>query len=1329
MPLRWKAALTAAALSFLSLSGTAIAAAAPLPAAQPAPPASKAAPAPAPGADRVTDPDHRLPADWRSSTDRAVTVSGDGSGLHVLVADSKNAYRWRTAVTLSEPGLTEDAWVGNACLTGSGRRAVVTYAPRTCADNADTFDRGALAAVVDLDSGTVTKLPVTTTLAYFSPGCGTGETAVLTQANAKLGKTRLITVNAATGKVTGVTTVGGQATSAVPLGDGAVAAIDSRLVGVSRTGAETTLTTTSGPAFDVHVDATGAVAFMDREGNGSTAKRYAKGSVTKLATGELGSFALSAGGGGRLFVTGKPTKLSTLPSTMAALPVDPAATVSTEGRIAVVSAAPVSLQKRIAQFGFANDPSDTGPVTINAVTAKGAPLAFEAGTDGAPAATRQGGTLSPALGGGTAPPANKPPAKKTPSAKDRSGTPAAGPATDSTVDENRTCAVARNSPETQIYQPTPNQVEWAVDDAVRGDLTSTAPIPVVRPAGWKNSELPAWSPQDVFPPLPLYGANRQVIAGGRVPAQVLLGVLAQESNLWQASGHDLPGQYGNPLVDNFYGTTVSTSPGYQDSSWAIDWAKADCGTGIGQVTDGMRLSDTSYTPAQQREIAIDYATNIAASLQILEQKWNELNQNFVPMTINNDDPSALENWFAALWDYNEGFNPPSPSGNNIPWGLGWSNNPANPKYPPTRHAFLDNNSYSDAAHPQYWPYEEKVLGWAAWPIDTGYSYADTGAQNNGNTHGYQAAWWDSSTDRSTVKPPIGAFCTSNNACDPTNPPQCTDSACYTAHWYTYPQTTWKACPAQCGNELITYKTLRTEPGDGSATSYPTSGDCAVSKLPSNAIIVDSLDDTPAQAPCAAGGGRWTDGGSLTFAFNDDGTGHYRGKEDLHQLSVGFGGHSWFAHSRTGTDGGGQYAGDTSGNLTVTGTWAPNQPLNGWTRVFVHIPAEAAVTQQAAYVIHTGDIANDETRIINTHLSQDTWVSLGVFQFTANGTESPSLSLSNTAYDGDGTADVAWDAAAFQPLPAKPADVVVQMGDSYSSGEGAEPYLPGTDVGPYASNSTLKSPGETWNACRVSKNSWIRQAVLPRRTANVASLADSWDPSFDYHTTACSGAYATQMNAGDTDNIGTIGVYHEVPQLDSGFLDDNTTLVALTIGGNDAGFSGTLQDCGNPLTVCPPDATVKTNIDNVTVNPNNPLQPLLMAIHARAQNAKIILLGYPELFGAHVNVSCSAMPYANAAQLNLWADYMASDEQKAVSAVAANKVPVTFYWPNTEFAQYRVCDGTHGINDVVSAPTGPGDFSCPGSILPCPSMESYHPNNSGTPRYALALEAALAAAKY
>ena len=46
---------------------------------------------------------------------------------------------------------------------------------------------------------------------------------------------------------------------------------------------------------------------------------------------------------------------------------------------------------------------------------------------------------------------------------------------------------------------------------------------------------------------------------GRVPAAILLGILAQESNLWQASWHALEGVTGNPLIGNFYGID-STAP-------------------------------------------------------------------------------------------------------------------------------------------------------------------------------------------------------------------------------------------------------------------------------------------------------------------------------------------------------------------------------------------------------------------------------------------------------------------------------------------------------------------------------------------------------------------------------------------------------------------------------------------------------------------------------------------------------------------------------------------------------------------------------------------------
>ncbi|GAA2022112.1 hypothetical protein GCM10009839_19230 [Catenulispora yoronensis] len=1279
----------------------------------------------------MNDPDHLLPPDWRSSSDRAVQVVGNGDGLHVLVADSKDAYQWRQVTTLSEPGLTEDQWIGNACLTGSGSRLVVSYAPRQASSDQAMFDRGAFTAIVDLGTGKVTKLPVTSTLAYFSPGCGAGETAVLTQENSGTAQTRLITVDAAAGTIGEPIIVAGQLTSAVPIGDRIVAAQGASLRQIDRSGATKELAKTAGQTFDLHPDASGAVVFVDQDKVSARVKRLAVGKMSTLATGPAGTVGATGGASGRVFITGKQVMTgATLPSGVSVLPTDVRATVSDLGRLAVTSAMPADMATRMAQFGAV--PADTSapaPFAIHGeVVGKGSVVDFlvdsdqgssGAGTAPTPALLRTRPSSTKAQSdaevsdGAKSPGTGRPSADATPSDDDT-------PSPTDPTDADRACSIERNDVGTQVYQPTPNQVEWAVDDAVRGVLT------VTRSKDWKNAQMPAdWTPQGLFPSIPLVGAGGAPLsATARVPAQVMLGLLAQESNLWQATGHALPGQYGNPLIANFYGAVVSSGTGFDPSSWVINWAKADCGYGIGQVTDGMRRpghekpGETALPADKQRAIAVDYATNIAASLQILESKWNELQRAPQPLTINNDDPSKLENWFAALWDYNLGFNPPG-SGTTSPsdWGLGWGNNPANPNFPPNRHAFLDNNSYSDAGHPQDWPYEEKVLGWAAWPIDTGLSFDDTGKQNGGNTHGYQAAWWNQTDYRTSVKPPLNTFCDATNGCDPANPPQCTDHACFEAAWFKKP-VAWKTCNSDCGSETMTYKTLRSEPGDANTTKYPTTGDCDPSKAPAGTQIV-SNQPTFLWLSCPVGS-QFTSAGTFKFQFSSDANGEYEAKEDLHQLSVGFGGHTWFAHTRDSDH-------DAGGKLTITGVWMPTKRPNGWTRVLVHVPAAGATTQQAHYVISLGD-GNSKDRYIDTHLSKDTWVSLGVFNFVS-GAYTPAVSLSNSTLPGDGTgsADIAWDAVGFQPLAAKPKDFVVQMGDSYSSGEGAEPYLPGTDVGPYASIDTSTSPGANWNACRRSQNSWIRLAGLPKPDGSVGTplgtLADSFDNSLDYHTVACSGAFTYNIGSEQSTRVpfGTIGQYHEVRQIDSGFLDTNTTVVALTVSGNDAGFADVLTACGHQT--CPSDADVKAGIDRVV----NPLRDTLQAIHGAAPNAKIILMGYPELAGANMDISCSVFGGIGP-QLNSWADYLEQNQLKAVNAAKATGVPVTFYWGNDEFYQYRICDGDpQGINDLVAAPTGPGDFSCPDSALPCPSMESFHANNTGTKRYALAFQKALASA--
>lgn len=90
-------------------------------------------------------------------------------GFHVLTAEARTGYSWRTVATLAQPGLDTDQWIGNACVTASGKRVVVVYAPRTFTNRGDLFDRGGFTAVVDLDTGAVIPLPVHTSLAYSTP--------------------------------------------------------------------------------------------------------------------------------------------------------------------------------------------------------------------------------------------------------------------------------------------------------------------------------------------------------------------------------------------------------------------------------------------------------------------------------------------------------------------------------------------------------------------------------------------------------------------------------------------------------------------------------------------------------------------------------------------------------------------------------------------------------------------------------------------------------------------------------------------------------------------------------------------------------------------------------------------------------------------------------------------------------------------------------------------------------------------------------------------------------------------------------------------------------
>ncbi|WP_093786790.1 golvesin C-terminal-like domain-containing protein, partial [Actinacidiphila guanduensis] len=973
----------------------------------------------------MADPDATLGNGWRTSADRAVASAADNDGVHVLVADSKDAYAWRTAAVLAEPGMPADTWIGNSCVIDTGHAAMV-YAPRTFTNHQDLMLGGAFAAVVDLDTGAVTKLPFTASLAYFDPTCNpaTGTAAFTAYRDEK---TRLVTVDTA-GRTVADTTAGGQVTSAVPVADGTVAALGNRLVHIGRTGRTTTLAATDSTPYDIHPQGGGshgkaAYAFLDHKGDTTAhARLWTAGKITTVAAGPLTDLGLQQSGTGKVFLTGHPTGtvrtagtgitkvtagIDTQLSSLGRFAVDPVVAPAVQSGLANIAGAGRAAAVVKPQSSPAPAPAQTSAGTADDGTLTLTATATTTGrkvTQTVAAAAVPSTTASPALTG--SPTATTQTARRSTSANSK---PAAATVDHNPVDTDRYCSVPRNDTAAQALQPTPNQVEWAVDMAVRGDLTSGW----ITQGGWRSQTgLGTIDPQGLF-------AKPALTGGGNIPAQVELGILAQESNLWQAESGAIPGQMGNPLasVAGFYGHTGTAPSDY----WKIDWENSDCGYGVGQVTDGMRLAghekpgETALSPTLQKAVALDYTVNIAASLQILADKWNEVHSADSPITVNNDDPSKPENWFTAVWNYNLGFNPPGsgPGGPDGPWGLGWYNNPANPIYPASRLAFMDTsldpNANHDAAHPQDWPYEEKVMGWAAWSIDTGHSYATSGRQDwpgesGFSSAGFQPSWWLTTGDRSQIKPPLDAFCNSSNDCDISNPPPCeTDhiEGCDQLHWWNQPNTVWKPdCADTCGHESIKYQTLRAEPGRGYRLQYGTP-DCAAP--PTGAIVVHSVPDgTPTWSDC----GNTTSAGTFQFTFYPDSDGQYEAKGDLHQIGGGYQGHYWYAHTRDTA-----YLGGDGGRMTVLGDWKMNAPVSQKeAKVYVHVPDTGAQATDADYQIVTPFGTVDKT-ISQSANSANAWVSLGAYRFND---QPPEVRLSNTTGNGTGDTDIAWDAVAFVP---------------------------------------------------------------------------------------------------------------------------------------------------------------------------------------------------------------------------------------------------------------------------------------------------------------------------
>src|SRR5690242_13512261 len=214
-----------------------------------------------------------------------------------------------------------------------------------------------------------------------------------------------------------------------------------------------------------------------------------------------------------------------------------------------------------------------------------------------------------------------------------------------------------------------------------------------------------------------------------------------------------------------------------------------------------------------------------------------------------------------------------------------------------------------------------------------------------------------------------------------------------------------------------------------------------------------------------------------------------------------------------------------------------------------------------------------------------------------------------------------------PAQAASAAHYVALGDSYASGVGA---------------------GSTSGSCGQSPNAY-------------PALWAKANPAASFTFAACSGAKTSDVISG---------------QLSS--LSAATTLVSITIGGNDAGFSSVMETCVLKSTSsCLSAVTAAKSI--VTSQLPASLTSTLQAIRQRAPSARIVLLGYPDLYDLSKSGTCIGLSTQDRTALNSGADALDTALQAAVTRVA--DPGIVYADVRGQFATHEICDADRWLHSV------------------------------------------------
>ena len=241
-----------------------------------------------------------------------------------------------------------------------------------------------------------------------------------------------------------------------------------------------------------------------------------------------------------------------------------------------------------------------------------------------------------------------------------------------------------------------------------------------------------------------------------------------------------------------------------------------------------------------------------------------------------------------------------------------------------------------------------------------------------------------------------------------------------------------------------------------------------------------------------------------------------------------------------------------------------------------------------------------------------------------------------------TTTVAMIAGLFvAPAATAAAPVYVALGDSYASGTGTRSYI---SDGTSCQRSTYAYP---------------------------SLIASSRGYSLNFK--ACSGAKIPDV----TNNQITA-------------LTTATNYVTISVGGNDAGFTGVLTECAQPGWLSNCNAAIDKAQAFITGTLPGRLATLYASIRSKAPSAKVVVVGYPRIFnGEDCNAGTWFSP-AEETRLNATADLLNSK-----TAAQASAKGFAFANPTSRFVGHAVCDSIEWLNGLSN-----------------PISESYHPNKAG-----------------